>query len=86
MGQASPSLTLSDILSKAERDTLRFRAQKIDDADVRVWPNRRKNIRSGGYLTTLRLRGCDGSGAAGESAKVAQTEKPSGLFSGAKSR
>jgi hypothetical protein len=39
-----------------------------------------------GYLTTLGLRGCDGSGAAGESAKVAQTVKPSGRFSGAKSR
>jgi hypothetical protein len=38
------------------------------------------------YLTTLRLRGCDGSGAAGESAKDTQTVKPSGRFSGAKSR
>jgi hypothetical protein len=38
------------------------------------------------YLATLRPRGCDGSGAAGETAKVAQTVKPSGRFSGAKSR
>jgi hypothetical protein len=94
MGRASPSLTLSDIRSRAERDVLRFRVQKIDEADARVWPEAAENdVRSNvgywwltGYLTTLGLRGCDGSGAAGETAKVAQTVKPSGRFSGAKSR
>ena len=38
MGRASPSLTLSDILSKAERDALRFRVLTIDEADVEYRP------------------------------------------------
>jgi hypothetical protein len=87
-------VTLSDILPKAERVALRFRVLKIDEGDARVCPEAAENdVRSDvgywwfiGYLTTLGRRGCDGSGAAGESAKVAQTVKPSGRFSVAKSR